>query len=286
MKKIIATIGAVGVISLTAQAQVLLSGFTWDPGTEKSTYVQNFDSLASTGSSGSWSDNTTLLGWYASKAYSTATTPQVYGPYAYTSYRVDSGGNNSGNLYSYGVAGVNPVTDRALGSVASGTVAGSTMATVFGLRIKNDTGSTWTGNIGISFRGEQWRQGGNTNSQVIDYFSYATSSTAFTAPLSANPADSAYTHVSALDFTSPNPGTTNAAAIDGNASGNYTPISGSISVTLSAGDEIMLRWSDINDTGNDHGGGIDNLSIIVPEPSCLALAGLGTLTLALWRRRN
>jgi uncharacterized protein len=279
MKKISAVIGAVVIISLSAQAQVLLSSGL--------TYSQNFDSLASSGSSGSWSDNTTLPGWYASKAYSTSTTPQVYGPYMYASYRVDSGANNSGNLFSYGVAGVNPVTDRALGSIASGTVAGPTMATVFGLRIKNDTASPTFGYIGISFTGEQWRQGGNVNSQVIESFSYAISSTGFTSPLSADPADPAYTHVSVLDFTSPNPGTATAAALDGNATGNYTPISYVLSgITLNPGDEIMLRWYDINNTGNDHGGGIDNLTISVPEPSCLALAGLGLLTLALRRRRD
>ena len=125
MKKIIAIIGALVIVSSAIQAQVLLSGGL--------TYSQDFDSLASSAASGSWSDNTTLLGWYASKAYSTSVTPQVYGPYAYTSYRVDSGGNNSGNLFNYGSAGS---TDRALGSIASGTVAGSTMATVFGLRIQ------------------------------------------------------------------------------------------------------------------------------------------------------
>jgi uncharacterized protein len=275
MKRILALVASVVVVSVTAQAQVLLSGGL--------SYSQNFDSLASTGSSGTWSDNTTLLGWYASKAYSTSTTPQTYGPYAYTSYRVDSGGNNSGNLFDYGSAGS---TDRALGSVASGTVAGSTMATVFGLRIQNNTAQTFSGPIGISFIGEQWRQGGNTSSQIIDYFSYSVSSTAFTSPISADPAAAGYTHVSALDFTSPNPGTTTAAAIDGNASGNYTPISGFISVTLNPGDELMLRWYDVNDTGNDHGGGIDNLVVTVPEPSSLALAGLGMLTLAIWRRRN
>jgi uncharacterized protein len=275
MKKIIAIIGAVGIISLAAQGQVLLSSGL--------TYSQNFDSLASTGASGSWSDNTTLLGWYASKAYSTSATPQTYGPYAYTSYRVDSGGNNSGNLFDYGSASA---TDRALGSVASGTVAGTTMATVFGLRIQNDTATTFSGYMGISFTGEQWRQGGNVNSQVIEYFSYAKSSTPFTGLLSANPADAAYTHLSALDFTSPNPGTATAAALDGNAAGNNVAISAVLGITLNPGEELMLRWYDINDSGNDHGGGIDNLVVTIPEPSCFALAGLGMLTLALWRRRS
>lgn len=285
MKKVLAIIGAVAIISVAAQAQVLIGS---------GTYSQNFDSLASSpvGSSSTWSDNTTLLGWYASKALTVSS--GTYGPYAYASYRIDSGGNNSGNLFDYGVAGVNLVTDRTLGSIASGTIAGATYATTFGLRIQNNTGSTWTGDIGLSFRGEQWRQGGNVNSQVIDYFGYAISSTPFTGLLSAIPTDAAYTAVPALNFTGPvvAPGTapTTAVVLDGNASGNYVNIAGTLSsITLNAGDEIMLRWYDINDSGNDHGGGIDDLTVTftqVPEPSCFALAGLGMLTLALWRRRN
>jgi len=280
MKKIIATLGAVGIISLGAQAQVLIGS---------GTYSQDFNTLASSGSSASWTDNSTLLGWYASKALTVSS--GTYGPFAYTSYRVDSGGNNSGNLFDYGSAAS---TDRALGSIASGTVAGTAggpLANAIGLRIQNNTGSTWTGDIGISYTGEQWRQGGNTSSQVILSFSYATSATAFASPLSATTADAAYTAVPGLSFTSPNPGTATAAAIDGNAAGNYTAISGTLSgITLNAGGEIMLRWCDINDVGNDHGGGIDDFSVTftpqVPEPSCLALTGLGMLTLALWRRRN
>jgi hypothetical protein len=284
MKRIIAIVGAIGILSFAAQAQVLLGS---------GTYSQDFDSLASTGASGTWADNTTLVGWYASKAYTTS--GGTYGPYAYASYRLDTGGNNSGNLFNYGVAGANAVTDRALGSIASGTIAGSTPpagfgSTAFGLRIQNNTGAIWTGDIGVSYRGEQWRQGGNTSSQIIEYFSYAKSSTPFTGLLSPNITDAAYTAVAGLNFTSPNPGTATAAALDGNASGNYVAISGTLSgITLNAGDEIMLRWYDINDSGNDHGGGIDNLSVTftpVPEPSSLVLAGLGMLTLALWRRRN
>ena len=79
-----------------AQAQVLLSGGL--------TYSQNFDSLASsmTGTTVPWTDNSTLVGWYASRAITAS--GGAYGPTAYTSYRVAPGTNNSGWVYSFGAA--------------------------------------------------------------------------------------------------------------------------------------------------------------------------------------
>jgi hypothetical protein len=47
-----------------------------------------------------------------------------------------------------------------------------------------------------------------------------------------------------------------------------------------------LRWADLNNTGNDHGLGIDNLSFsaAVPEPSTFALIGLVLAGLTAGRR--
>src|SRR5215468_6479463 len=66
--------------------------------------TENFDSLAQTGTNIAWTDNTTIPGWYSTRA----------------TYNSGTGSSNTGALYSFGVAGTNPVTDRALGSVASG----------------------------------------------------------------------------------------------------------------------------------------------------------------------
>jgi hypothetical protein len=76
-------------------AQILLSGGL--------TYSQNFDSLASstTTTTAPWVDNTTLSGWYASRAF-TGGTSTALGPYAYSSYRVSGGENNTGRIYSFG----------------------------------------------------------------------------------------------------------------------------------------------------------------------------------------
>jgi hypothetical protein len=64
-----------------------------------------------------------------------------------------------------------------------------------------------------------------------------------------------------LDFTSPQLGTSTAAAIDGNAAANRTALSSSISVTVANGQEIWLRIKDINDANNDHGLAIDDFSV-------------------------
>src|SRR5687768_5584402 len=66
--------------------------------------VETFDTLASTGNGNAWADNSTIPGWYSSRA----------------AYNAGTGSVNTGALYSFGVAGTNPVTDRALGSVGSG----------------------------------------------------------------------------------------------------------------------------------------------------------------------
>lgn len=78
-----------------ASAQVAL-------GALDSAYTQNFNALPASGSS-SWSNNTTLAGWYHAR---TGTGSNVV---------ADSGATNAGNLYSYGASGAN---ERALGSDA------------------------------------------------------------------------------------------------------------------------------------------------------------------------
>ena len=48
-------------------------------------------------------------------------------------------------------------------------------------------------------------------------------------------------------------------------------------------EEIFLRWLDIDDSGNDHGLGVDDFSITfsaaVPEPTAVALGGLFAICL-------
>jgi uncharacterized protein len=274
MKKILLVLSASVLLVVSTQAQVLLSGGL--------TYSQNFDSLSNS-PAGTTYPMAMLPSWYASRSY-TAGTTSTFGPYDYTTYRVGDGSSNGGWIYSFGAIGA---TDRALGSLASGTPK----TNAFGVLIKNDTASD-VDNVLVSYTGEQWRNGGNTNAQVLA-FSYKSFSVAspFSSPLDTAPAGAnSWVGVSALNFTTPTTGAT-AGAIDGNAAANQVAFSSVLlsGVTVAAGDSIFLRWVDIDDSGNDHAFGVDNFSVSfspVPEPATLAFAALGGLGLVLIRRRR
>jgi hypothetical protein len=277
MKKLFAVFGSVGLLSLSGQAQILLSGGL--------SYSQNFDSLSNSpvGSNYTWTDGATagVEGWYASRAFTGGTT-SAFGPFAYGTYRVDSGTANNGLLYSYGVAGVNPINDRALGSASSGTPK----TNVFGVWIKNDTASPLD-TLSVGYTGEQWRNGGNTAVQTLA-FSYQLSAIGFSSPIDTGAEPTGWTGFTALYFNTPTTGAT-AAALDGNAAANRTVFGPTLltGVTLNPGDSIFLRWRDIDDSGNDHGLAVDDFSFsasVVPEPSSAALAGLAAFGLVCWRR--
>jgi len=212
--------------------------------------TQNFDTLATSGTTNAWTDNSTLAGWYSQFSL------QPTNP---TTYRADSGGSNTGALYSWGVAGTNPVGDRALGSVGSGTPGDIYWA----IKLTNDTGSTIT-SLSVSYTGEQWRAGGcsptpcSTVGQTVD-FQYQVANAAVITD--ANTPSTGWLDHDPLDFTSPTPGTSTAAALDGNAAANRNALSSTITVTVNAGQEVWLRWKDINHAGNDHGLSIDDFSV-------------------------
>lgn len=207
-------------------------------------YAQNFDSLATSGTANAWTDNSTLPGWYASKTANGTTV---------TTYRGEPGANNAGALYSYGVQGVNSITDRALGSVASATPGNL----AYGVRFTNDTAATFT-NFTVTYTGEQWRNGGNTTAHTLA-FSYRISNSPITDSDAANA--NSWTSVAALNFVTPTAGST-ASALDGNAATNRQVLNTFLAgVTVGPSQEIFFRWSDVNDIGNDHGFGVDDLSI-------------------------
>ena len=231
------------IITLPLTAQVSLTTL----GTPS---TQNFDTLASSGTP-AWTDNTTpLVGWYAQFS-ATPTNP--------TTYTAGTGSSATGALYSFGVAGTNPLTDRALGSVGSGTPGDIYWA----VRYVNNTGSTIT-SLNVSYVGEEWRQGGCTPTpctpaaQLVDFQYQVASSGTIT---DANTPSTGWVDHNPLDFTSPTPGTSTAAAVDGNAAANRTALSSTITVTVNNGQEIWLRWKDINHANNDHGLAIDDLSV-------------------------
>ena len=159
-----------------------------------SPYSQNFDTLAVSGTGNTWTNDSTISGWYATRA----------------TYNAGTGSSNTGALYSFGTG---TATERALGSVASG----GTGTIYYGGRFVNDTGAAVT-SLTVTYTGEQWRDGGNATpvAQQIE-FSYQISTTVTSLTTGT------WTDVDPLDFVSPT-FTTTAGALDGNAAANRTTL--------------------------------------------------------------
>ena len=201
-------------------------------------YTQNFDSLGS--AAANWTNNTTLPGWYSSKGNGDS-----------TNYFADTGTSTAGGIHSYGVSGVSNVADRALGSIGA-----SSITYTYGVRFINNTASIQT-NITISYLGEQWRSGTTTNVQTLA-FSYAVSS----VPITNSHSAASWINFVSLSVISPNLSSlTN--AIDGNSSANRQNFASVVlaGVGISPGQELMLRWSDVDDTGFDNALAIDDLIV-------------------------
>ena len=203
------------------------------------THSQNFDSLAGSGTGNAWTDNVTLPGWYAAK---------TLGGNTVTAYRAGTGSDNTGALYSFGGSGS---TDRALGSVASGTPGNF----AYGVRFTNDTTSAQT-NFIISYTGEQWRVA-NASTQKLA-FSYQVGTSLTNADAAGA---QSWTAFSALDFSSPNTNATQ--TLNGNDPTNRVVFTNIVlsGVAVQPGQEIFFRWFDPDDSGSDDGLAIDNLTV-------------------------
>ena len=201
--------------------------------------TEDFNSLISS-SSATWVNDSTIPGWYTART-GTGTTIVA-----------DTGASNAGNLYSYGSAGS---TDRALGSLGSGGASAGSF--FWGVKLTNNTGSTIT-SVTVSYAGEQWRNGGGTGlAQTVDFQYQATAPGVITG---INTPATGWVDYDALDFTSPT-FSASASALDGNAVANRVLLSATIPVTLGAGQELWLRWKDIDHPSNDHGLAIDDFSV-------------------------
>ncbi|MEO6392221.1 MAG: carboxypeptidase-like regulatory domain-containing protein, partial [Pyrinomonadaceae bacterium] len=232
---------AAGAVSVQAQVSLTAIG---------TPYTQDFTALPASGSA-TFTNNSTILGWYSAR---TGTGITIV---------ADGGTNNGGNLYSYGTG---TATDRALGSLGSGNAAAGSF--FWGVRLQNNTGVTVT-SLTVSYVGEQWRNSAAATQTIS--FSYLIGSPAVTGSLAEF--QSAGTAVAALNFTGPiSLGA--AGALDGNAAANRSAISFAITgISIPNGTEIMLRWSDPDHTGTDHGLSIDDFSV-TPGITTAAAAGL------------
>ncbi len=194
--------------------------------------TQNFDTLSNT--AGSTTNNLTITGWFLNETGGGARDNEQYA--------VDTGGSNTGDTYSYGAAAA---TDRALGSLRSGTLISN-----FGACYTNNTGAT-IDNLGIAYTGEEWRLGTAGRTDQIN-FEYSTNATSLVT--------GTWTGVAALNFVTPF--TTTAGARDGNAAANRTALSSTISaLSIANGATFWIRWVDTDATGADDGLSADDFSL-------------------------
>lgn len=232
------------------------------------TYSENFDSLSTSTTASPWVNDGTLAGWSLINGAGAAV-PTIVG---------GSGTTNTGSFYSFGASGSG---ERALGSTASGgsyfgSPASGALAGWIALSLNNASGGALDG-FSVGYDGEQWRNGGNTSPQSL-VLEYGFGSSFGTV--------SGWTAIST--FTSPVVGSS-AAAVDGNTAGLVSALGATVEAPWAAGDTLWLRWSDLNDVGNDHGLAIDNLSFgvsVVPEPQAWALLLTGLAALGFIARRR
>lgn len=188
--------------------------------------TEDFNDLATSGTS-----STMPSGWFFTES----------GSGANTTYTSGTGSSATGDTYSFGSN-----TDRALGSLQSGSVASS-----LGTKLINASGETLTSLV-VSYTGEQWRLGATGRVDKL-VFAYSTNATSLTT--------GTWTPVTALDFTAPvNSGST--GALNGNLAANRTDISAVITgLSIANAGSIWLRWTDFDASGSDDGLGIDDVTI-------------------------
>ncbi len=250
-------IAATVAMGLAAQAQIInINNAT------SYTYTQNFNTLATSGSGNSWTDNSTIPGWWWDGTG--GRDPSTYG------YIANDGSSTTGAGHSYGTG---TSSERAMGALSSSGVDIS-----FGVQFVNTSGSAIPlSNILVSYVGEQWRR--QTAAQTLT-FGYQIAS----SPI-ANTLTGSWTAQTALNFTGPQTGT--AAAIDGNNSANQVVFSSvplATSGSLANGEYLMLRWYK---TGTSSPGlAVDNFQLqVVPEPGSVAMLALGGALVGVIRRR-
>ena len=220
-----------GPSGLSSYSWVGPNGYTSSNTTQ--TLTENFDLLLQ---GTSWTDNSTLPSWYLS------TNTLILG----------SGSSATGGSYNFG--NTTFVSDRALGSLCSG----STGTIYYGVKITNTTGAT-VSSVAITYTGEQYRDAGNptpvSQKLTVDYSTNATNLTT---------ASGTWSPIADLTFNSPTY-TATAGALDGNAASNRVAgISTNLSgLSIPNNSSIWIRWADLNDAGNDHGLAIDDVTIVL-----------------------
>ena len=136
----------------------------------------------------------------------------------------------------------------------------------YGIRFQNDT-STTIAALQITYTGEQWRTATSVPGTLT--FSYRVSPFDITDLTTGT-----YTNFPALDFTTPT-NTTPPGALNGNLPANRVTVTAVLPVSIPPLQEIMIRWTDINDASNDQGAGIDDVTVTASATTTAADVSIG-----------
>ncbi|MCT7967674.1 putative Ig domain-containing protein [Laspinema sp. D1] len=214
-------------------------------------YFQNFDSLPTNGRNHTWTNHSTIPGWYLFRQPAPGIEISVYD--------ANHGSSNRGSFYSYGLT---DESDRALGGIGSRSdyfdnPATGTIAGWIAFAATNNTGLP-INSITLNFDGEQWRNGGSltppTRQQTmrLEYGLEATFDTVTTWTMPGGN----------FNFTSPKT-TGTVGEVNGNIEGLVPNLGGTIhDLTWDNNQTLWIRWVEVNDVDNDHGLAIDNFSLV------------------------
>jgi hypothetical protein len=195
---------------------------------------------------------------------------------------------NDGTVGTGGVQnfGVTDATDRALGLLAH---PNRTMA--FGFALRNNVAGATITSITITFNQENWRTPTLANNTLTA--AWATSAAAGvteTNYLTASGMTAVPELNMTLAFTASN------TPLDGNSPANQIAKSFTFSsLNLAFNDRLFLRWQDVDNTGDDAGIGMDDMTLsfvvsVVPEAAAWALvavaAGGAGISRVVARRRR
>ena len=163
-----------------------------------------------------------------------------------------TGSGTGQGVYSVGSSGS---TDRALGSMASGTGISSV-----GLIFTNTTGFTLN-KISVALTAEQWRKGGSTNRN--------TWTCKYKTGILQDINVSGCSELAALNFYSPI-NTSGSGSLNGNLPEQQIQVNQSLEINeWKPGEQLVLRWEDADESGSDDLVAIDQFSFqaeYIPPP--------------------
>lgn len=235
--------GALLLLTITPFLSAQLSPLAYlQPGTS---IEQSFNGLPLSGSFGLagkgphplaqlTATTTGLQGWYIL---------QIAGNQLNSNFSTSTGSATASGSYSYGL---NNNPNRALGTMATGTGVYA-----FGIMLKNETGIILN-RIKIRLLATQWRKGGSGNKNTW-HFGFLQGDT-------AKLLTDTTIKDSRFDLVSIHSGT-GTATLNGHLQVNQLWIEDSITnIYWLPGQELVLQWSDFDETGSDDGMAIDDFS--------------------------